>query len=232
MLLRLLMVGAVTVLGFDLPSQCNVDRWVSSGQAWWNSQVSTIARLMPGTDEEIIDAAPADSEEPKLANEAPMPDGVDAFTAGESSPAPELLVETPMPSGADAFSAATSPATSAPFGTQEISAKELVADDAAFAAVVDAMVSSFVPQAPVVHVEGPKVADDLYPGVAFALNRDAEGITPQATPAEVAKQEPVASDETPATTERRFETALRLTGKAVEAWVALLQTPAVLSTEH
>jgi hypothetical protein len=200
------MVGAVTGLGLDLPSRCDVSRWVSSGEAWWNAQVAAVAQLMPGTQDQTDDADSVDSAEPEAVADVPMPDGVDAFTAAPISPAPEVVVAE-------------------------------IAIDQEFAAVVDAMVESFTPAeaAPVVQVARLEVGDDLYPGVAFALNRDAEGLPSQDNATEgleVASGEPSIRDAPEATRANRLETAVKLTGKAFEAWVALLQAPAVLSTEH
>lgn len=118
------------------------------------------------------------------------------------------------------------------------------ADDEAFRAVVDAMASEFVPEAPrpsfpeeegsrIVLIEesdAPEVvaedgADDLYPGLAYALNRRAEGLGPMPSPATL---------DDPATApgpDARLASAVDLTGRALRAWVSLLQAPTVMLRE-
>ncbi len=122
--------------------------------------------------------------------------------------------------------------------------------DAAFRKIVANMASSFAADLPasapaadpkplIAQVETPPVATpapapapaeevvaeaaglDLYPGVAFALNRESEGITPieamaraEPAPAPVPVAEPSRAD--------RLTEAVKLTGQALDAWAGLL----------
>ena len=120
--------------------------------------------------------------------------------------------------------------------------------DAAFRKIVAKMASTFAADLPaaapaadpkplIARVETPPVAApapapaeevvaeaqelDLYPGVAFALNREAEGLAPieamaraEPTPAPVPVIEPSRAD--------RLSQAVKLTGQALDAWAGLL----------
>lgn len=111
-------------------------------------------------------------------------------------------------------------------------------DDRAFDALVNEMAAAFSADAETLAVRereavAPKFAlieigDDLYPGVAYALNRQAEGLEIMAAaPAPVA----VAPGPAPATgnPEDRLAHAVHLTRQAVFAWVSLLHGPAVVT---
>ena len=62
---------------------------------------------------------------------------------------------------------------------------------------------------------------DLYPGVAFALNRAAEGISPIEA---MARAEPTPTPAPVAEPSRaeRLSQAVKLTGQALDAWAGLL----------
>lgn len=108
-----------------------------------------------------------------------------------------------------------------------------VADDV-FDTVVNRMKASFAaPAAPIVAPEAPRLAtfepvepaEDLYPGLAFALNRRSDGLS-----------EPTPMVERPAveipTTGNRLANAVKLTGAAVHAWMDLLRKgPALVAIE-
>jgi hypothetical protein len=64
-----------------------------------------------------------------------------------------------------------------------------------------------------------EVGDDLYPGLAFALNRAAEGIV-------LAPPAPASSRG------EQWAQAIRLTREAAFAWANLLHGPAVVAIEH
>ena len=66
-----------------------------------------------------------------------------------------------------------------------------------------------------------EVGADLYPGVAFALNREAEGLQHDSP----ATAEPAGSG-------NRLTQAVRLTREAVQAWANLLHGPAVVVISH
>jgi hypothetical protein len=198
MLLRLLLVGAVTGLGMDLPKQGDLERWSASGRAWWDAQVAALKTLT----RDEVPVPTLDELEAEIAEEAPMPAGKDALAA-----------ELP-------HNAVPMPFVTAP-------------SDAEFAGVVEAMVAGFAPaptpapeptpEATVAAAPEPSIPDeDLYPGLAYELNREAEGLSVPAQDSQSVTTPPDA----------RLANAVRLTGQAFQAWVALLQTPAVVSAEH
>ena len=101
--------------------------------------------------------------------------------------------------------------------------------DEAFANVVDAMIADFEDQTTVADV-----ADDdtnLFPGLAYALNREAEGLSIPATESlgsDVGVTLDNASDAKALTVDnesraQRVAAAIDLTGQAVHAWMSLVQ---------
>jgi len=149
-----------------------------------------------------------------------------------------------MPSGEEAFfadavvSSDEAGASSAPFAESRTSiARETVADrvadsDAAFAAVVDRLATDFAVDQPQWSLNRPVVfepavaPDDLYPGVAFALNREAEGWNPLNA---VVVNPSGGSVDLPPVHVGRLANAVRLTRDAVSAWANLLNGPAVVA---
>ena len=70
-----------------------------------------------------------------------------------------------------------------------------------------------------------EVGDDLYPGEAFVLNREADGFDePIATPVAEANRDIPSGNQ--------LGTAVRLTRDAVYAWMNLLQSPAIMTLPH
>ena len=105
--------------------------------------------------------------------------------------------------------------------------------DQVFDAAVDEMKAAFaerpaavaVAEAPSASFEPIEPAEDLYPGLAFALNRQADGLGEPAT-----LVEPPSPRVT--TTGDRLATAVKLTGAAVHAWMDLLRKgPALVAIE-
>jgi hypothetical protein len=199
MLLRLVMVGAVASLGFDLPTENDVQSWTSAGQVWWDA--TTAQWVMPA-----IDVTPDTVNEPEILSD-------------QVAPAVEPVAE--------ATPATTDDAVAPPAETLT---------DQAFDGVVTQMVSSFatdatpVPPAAVAVLETPsfepaEVGDDLYPGLAYELNRASEGAplpaqeVAQAALAPTSGQ-PKSKSPTPG---ERLAAAVRLTNQAVSAWVGLLR---------
>ncbi|MEO6807921.1 MAG: hypothetical protein ABI353_02280 [Isosphaeraceae bacterium] len=206
MLLRLAMVSAVACLGFDLPTENDLQSWTRTGQVWWDA--TTAQWVMPSTD--LAPDAVNEPEEP--------PD--------HTAPAPESVVET-TPTTTD------EPATPI--------AETLT--DQAFDSVVTQMVSTFAtdatPLPTVAALETPsfepvEVGDDLYPGLAYELNRASEG-TPLPAQA-VALAAPAPTPEQPeaetSSPGERLATAVRLTNQAVSAWVGLLRHDVMIVSSH
>lgn len=94
------------------------------------------------------------------------------------------------------------------------------------AAFADDLAPAVAPEAPrLARFEPVEPAEDLYPGLAYALNRQAEG---QGDP----DPEPGPPAPTATAPEGRLATAVRLTGAAVHAWMDLLRKgPALVSIE-
>lgn len=167
--LRLLLVSLVAGLGLELPTRQDLERWAHSGQIWLCSTLDEWNAWEPASDEMFCVAA------------APMP---------------------PAPVPAACAATAAEPAQPQSMPTETTS-------DSEFAAVVDDMVNRFAadlpatagataktllaeqPAAPTATPSAPAFEPldapaDLYPGVAYALNREAEGVAPPAQePADV-----------------------------------------------
>ena len=151
-------------------------------------------------------------------------------------PAPDVEVVSTMPDDESAFEALD--ATPDVIGPAEVA--ETVDADRAFVAVVDEMAATFAadlaqaerrePEAVALardtaEFESEGMDEDLYPGLAYVLNLEAEGLDlsmpePPAAPDEV----PV-----PVPTTDRLTRAVRLTREAVFAWASLLHGPAVVA---
>jgi hypothetical protein len=193
MALRMLLVGLVIGLGFELPSGDEVATWAHAGVAWVQARVDgllgpeAVAEARPGADAEF----------------AAIVDDMALAFAAETKPA----------------AAETKP-------------------DLAFSAIVDDMATSFaadlarlappkVDPAPrrLVAFEPVDVPDDLETGVAFALNRESQGvgITPEPITPELTKTAAGPPEPTAPGGPERLASAVRLTGQAAAAWMAVLR---------
>ncbi|QDV33364.1 hypothetical protein [Tautonia plasticadhaerens] len=225
MTLRFLLVGAVAALGFDLPSGIDVDAWTHSGRTWWHTRVAEFEARHGIALVEVEDVP---------------------------SPSPPACEAEALPS-----------------------------DDAAFATVIEDVVSAFAADVAIARAEEPEDSSQLVAGVddvshgpefADALNRWADGLSEPATLALWAggdsdssdpevdpigatatgfagpafASEVVLDDEAPllastadssaggasedpgvspsGTEGPGFSQAVRLTGQALQAWLALVQT--------
>jgi len=116
--------------------------------------------------------------------------------------------------------------------TRETAGDHVAVSDAAFVAVVDRLAMDFAIDPPQwswqrpVAFEPAVAPDDLYPGVAFALNREAEGWNP--LNAVVVNPGGPSMDHARAHV-GRLANAVRLTRDAVSAWAGLLNGPAVVA---
>ncbi|HEY2155221.1 MAG TPA: hypothetical protein VGH33_06295 [Isosphaeraceae bacterium] len=186
MAVRLLLVGLVIGLGFDLPSGDEVASWAVAGTAWVQARVDGL-----------------------LGPEA----------VAEPRPAPDAEFAAIVDDMVLAFAAEPKP-------------------DVAFSAIVDDMAANFadetarvaaprVDPAPrrLVAFEPLDVPDDLETGVAFALNRDSQGVgvTPEPIAADRAKVALSPSGPTVPGRPERLASAVRLTGQAAAAWMAVLR---------
>ncbi|MDB5351889.1 MAG: hypothetical protein JWN86_3136 [Planctomycetota bacterium] len=195
----------------------------------------------------------------------PAPEIVEALPtpAAGAATAPEvpvtLVTTDPMaPPPVEAVAATTAPLVT--------DVKPTVDPDAVFSQVVSGMASAFASQAAPIPVPETKPllakvevapplplpaeeivagadepAEDLYPGLAYALNRASEGLAPPPFEAPLAKVEagplpnaaPALPSETESSRSERLARAVQLTGQAVNAWASLLsQRPAATSIQR
>ena len=74
----------------------------------------------------------------------------------------------------------------------------------------------------------PEVCEDLYPGMAYALNRESEGLNPS----ESNDRRPAARAVETVNSNTSLNQAVKLTREAVYAWANLLHAPAVVTINH
>lgn len=229
MFIRFVLVGAVSCLGLDARALPDLTPGAAAPRCVWC----------------LGAAAQASAADPDPAPVLPMPNGDQAFAPVTEGPTP--AVET---------APVAQPDRDLDFGAALAATLQQFEED--FAALqprpepLEPALAVAAPEPPAPAPEAAEpVQDDLYPGLAFALNREAEGIgpppVPQAEPiashtyweltiesdaALVPEIEPalVAAAEPPAvepSQERRIEEAVRLTGQAIHAWLSVLQAPSV-----
>ena len=237
MALRLVLVGAVAGLGLSLPTEGEFDTWVYRAQGWMNARLadwdasSAAAQgrsvFVPGVGAETPPASKPDEGREQI------PTPVRALAA-EIDAAFDAVQDEMVAGFAADLVPAESVAETRLAAAEPTSLSELERTGAAFDAVQDEMVAGFaadlVPAPPAeapALVEAPRlepleVDDDLYPGPAFALNREAEGLVNSAT---------APGAEAPSTTEK-WTQAVRLTREAVYAWSNLLHGPAVVTIDR
>lgn len=244
MFVRFLIVGLVTCMGLDDPGRCLLGEGPPPRCVWCEGEAA------PATPEAASITEPTPTPETVATTESAQ--STEPVSTPEPAPAPE---PAPMPEGPNAFVAETQPEAPAadPLPTAPVSADP----DALFATVMTATVNEFradlaaqaapsaaevlvqapaepTPAAPITEPPAalPEIAEpDLYPGLAYALNREAEGLaiteTPALEPPAVAAAE---TAPTPAPVNQpaaRLQSAVRLTGQALHAWLSVLQAPTV-----
>jgi hypothetical protein len=74
-----------------------------------------------------------------------------------------------------------------------------------------------------------EIDDELYPGEAYVLNREADGLPDSAQVSPDRESEDAAGH---ASADRQLNHAVRLTRDAVYAWINLLQSPAIVTISH
>jgi hypothetical protein len=258
MFLRFLLVSAVTCLGVDLPAWRQAATDVRAGCSWCRQQLVAAAEAVipaaPAPDVKVAEAAAPESPMPVgtdafVADAAPMPVGSDAF-ARLSEPTPDLTaaLAVPEPTPAPAPEPASEPApivavAADPDAGFQVVMTETVsrfaADLAGGATAPSDTALASIPEppplpepAPAPEAEAP--AEELYPGLAFALNRDADGLADELAelPPPALVQAPTAPAPEP-TPERgaRLAAAIRLTSQAAHAWLSVLHAPSVALDE-
>jgi hypothetical protein len=196
MALRLVLVSAVAGLGLSLPSGDDLSAWALRARNWMNTRLA--------------------EWDPPIGNE----EGAFVFAAEAAEPTP--TEPTPTQATAPSSSAARAAAIDSVFDAVQ---DEIAASFAADLTPVEPAPKALLAEAETTAapVEAPEfdpmeVGDDLYPGLAFALNREAEGIV-------IAPPAPAASRS------EQWAQAIRLTREAAYAWANLLHGPAVVTIE-
>ncbi|RUL88943.1 hypothetical protein [Tautonia sociabilis] len=228
MAFRFLLVGAVAALGFDLPQGIDVDAWTQSGRAWWHARVAEF-EARHGIALARIEGDASPETEPVVAVEPSAPDADAAFAtvmedviaafasdgSSESIAEPEARVQlvagvaepTFGPEFADSLNrwadGLSEPAEPAPLAPG--AGVPWLATDPG----IDPNV------APNAGSAGPALA------TAIGLETDGEIDAPSSPEASARGEEPEGAS--PASSGLRFVQAVRLTGQALQAWLALVQ---------
>jgi hypothetical protein len=207
MALRLVLVGVVAGLGLTLPSGARLAAWRDSAQSWVNARLADWDASMPAGEDAFV--VVTDSPLPSSDTPSGPPTIAAADRAGTSALTP--VSEQPEPPTAPVVAAADDDAIpsapteptgmddsemGSPSTTSEAQAAIQVPADTPFDAALLAVVDAFGHDGPSPAAEAPApgepldVGDDLYPGVAYALNREAEGLhlTDAARPAKAAHE--------------------------------------------
>lgn len=237
MFLRFLLVGAVTCLGVDLTAWRQAASDVRAGCGWCRQQfVAAAQAVTPAPEVKVADRDDAAAETPMpaatsafVADAAPMPIGDDAFaTIAEPTPAPEPAPVVAVVDPDAGFQVVMTETVSR--FTAELAGGATAPTDTALATIAE---PPPLPE-PAPAVEAP--AEDLYPGLAYDLNRDADGLPDDLlyVPAPAIVHQPTPPDPEPTAAPEqaaRLAAAVRLTGQAVHAWMSLLQAPSVALDE-
>ncbi|CAN5877102.1 hypothetical protein BH23PLA1_BH23PLA1_31410 [soil metagenome] len=215
MAFRMILVGVVASLGFDLPTGRDVEDWASTGRAWFDARVSEFQAR-----QEIVEGAPAPEvialagtvEDRTFA--AVVEEMVSAFVVNGQTMAP--LSEEAVPVAGEISA----------FGNELADALNHGADG----------LSEPVEPAPVaVEATGFEIVSLDLEGMGSILEADdasdlVEGETelPRATTDTSDSSEAVAVApamvEEPGSPDDRVAEAVRLTGQALQAWMTLLQS--------
>ena len=196
MALRLVLVSAVAGLGLSLPSGDDLNVWALRARNWMNARLAEWDPPIVNKEGEFVFAAEAAEPTPT----EPTP------TQATAPPSSAVRAET-IDSVFDVVQNEIVASLVADLAPVEPAPTALLAETETKAAPVEA--PEFDPM---------EVGDDLYPGLAFALNREAEGIV-------LAPPAPAASRS------EQWAQAIRLTREAAYAWANLLHGPAVVTIE-
>lgn len=219
--LRLLLVGLVAGLGLDLPTGQDLERWAHSGQTWLCGTLDQWNEWAPRGDETLCIAAPtAPASEPAPSATTPITTAQTQSTPTEPNADDEFAAV--VDDMVDEFAADSTPA-----------ATQLAHEPAASQALPPAPAPVVSPATPA--FEPLEVGDDLYPGLAYQLNREGETVRPETaeTGSVVAAVPPVdpAPEPAPAlASEPADETKTARTTSEVPPAVPPVATVAVVAT--
>jgi hypothetical protein len=230
--LRLILVSVVAGLGVSLPGADDFNAWSLRAQDWMNAKLAEWDAPYPNEGGAFV--FDADASEPATIEPAPAP----ASPRAEATGADFDAVQEEIVAG---FAADLTPATPAPkviLVEDSPALAETPTSGPSFDAIQEEIVSGFMADlipagnAPEAFAAGPEPKpspagtpkvepidepDDLYAGIAYALNREADGLAAAPVPAAAAPQ----TDQ--------WAQAIRLTREAAFAWANLLHGPAVVT---
>lgn len=220
MALRVVLVGLVACLGFEWPTGAEWTRLVDSGRAWASSQWQGWKDPLAGSEILEADASAAPAED----TAAPTPLVTNGPLGAAVTVGPAVALGSILSDEGIFRGQATAPCFAAPHPTASDAAMIEVVDespedtstsalaateptDLGFEAVVGAMASTFSADAEesAPEAEEPASLDNPSPDLANASNHAQDGIESE-----------------PAATGDRLNTAVRLTGQAVQAWMSVL----------
>jgi hypothetical protein len=239
MVLRLVLVGIVAGLGFSPPAESELAGWTRSIQIWLDAQPAESNARTPLVVDEVVFNAFA-VEGPAVVTGGPQAsasqDEADELAAldleFESIRQDEPATVQPAPIGdvaveeGLAFDAiveemvADFARVASATGEQAPKVEESDDEELALADALD--MEWAAPSTEVAAAEPLAVGDDLYPGEAFALNHDAEGLDAPAAPG-------VTDAEAGASAGNQIGNAVRLTRDALFAWLNLVQNSAIVT---
>jgi hypothetical protein len=245
MALRLILVSMVAGLGVAPPSESELASWAHSVQVWTEARLAEWDGRQPLAGVKFEADAAAPEAEPgfqalldelwsELADE-PEPDapaGIDEPTVSADLVFDAVVDEIVAEFARDVIA----PPAPLPGPSTLATSQALVEPDRSEAEVQDDPADSsletsekVVMTGPLVEaeVQGPQyepfdVGDDLYPGLAYSLNFDADGID---EPLQADIVDPIAT----VSDGNQLRDAVRLTRDAVYAWMNLLQSPAIVA---
>jgi hypothetical protein len=258
MMLRVVLVGIVAGLGISPPSENELTGWTRSVQTWLDAgflafNAEDLTGEDEGAGEVAVEAPTAKDVAPEASTPAPvkvaMPlSDADDLSEDDDQPAAPIAAidedeEATAPTGdaaaaeAVAFDAVIDEMV-ADFSRAEIRPRP-TADDLAGLDFDDAMelVAEAIANVPAQPRADPEtkgdqpleIDDELYPGEAYVLNREADGLPDPAQVSPEGESEDAAGH---ASADRQLNHAVRLTRDAVYAWINLLQSPAIVTISH
>ena len=211
MMLRLILVGLVTSMGFQLPSSRDMSCWAESGRAWASATIHDMGGAVPTT-VAVVEAQPETRPEPAAATVAVAPAAADeAFAGVVAGMAADFAADRALALGV------------APAAAED--------HDGATVAIVEvAEVTDPTVALPAGEESATVVAAEVAV-VAAVESTDCEGLAP-AGPAEVeavavvAAEEAMGVEDDSPTRADRLADAVRLTRQAAQAWADLMAEPA------
>jgi hypothetical protein len=236
--LRLIIIGLVASLGLDLPAAEDLRSWARSGQTWLCTALDEWDDCTAG--EEASSKVGVGSPKPVVAAETGEVSGTIATRSSAAEGSAEMVADREFAEVVEEMIVT--------FAAEEPMKPLLEAGDALVQEVPVGGLDGSLPRTEITVIEDSETSStiafdpievpaDLYPGIAYALNREADGLAgdDQVPPAIAAVEcAPATTVEPPVEMIRvsrgqRLANAVRLTGEAFQAWANLIRGPAVAS---